>query len=90
MDSATDSEFEDVCTAVIDNKYNAFPMVTAGNQNGDSVLNQTEVFEVFLEKQMGSFGLNVTVSISNFIKVFLLNIKPDKFCKVSIYSTVSV
>ena len=47
-------------------------------KNKDSQGENVETFEVFLEKQQGSFGLNVTVSI--YIQVRSLIMETNQHC----------
>ncbi|KAL4240657.1 Protein tyrosine phosphatase [Mactra antiquata] len=63
-DSDTDSEFEDVISKVIDNTYQTTNKTNSQQLESESM----ELLEVFLEKQQGSFGLNVTGGINTSVK----------------------
>ncbi|KAH3747177.1 hypothetical protein DPMN_181598 [Dreissena polymorpha] len=73
-DTETDSDFEEVCTAVIQNRYAAPPLGNTSptlGKNGEDISptqGQEEELEVFLEKQNGSFGLNVTGGVNTSVR----------------------
>ncbi|WAQ95216.1 PTN13-like protein [Mya arenaria] len=78
-ESDTDSDFEDVCTAVIDNTYTP-PLSRDTPPTQDLGEGPGEEFDVFLEKVNGSFGLHISGGVNTTVRhggIYVKSVVPD-------------